>query len=190
MPHWAAASDDEVLEWVQDRATEFVTHVAAAHGDDPRAKAMLAKLQDVQLLQADEYAAQRGTGSWPNGKFKHSLGTLYVAPREPNGRVRTKSSLLKTVVHELAHATRNKEPGEESHSQQWKTTWLWFLSIATKELGWVVDIKCAECTYYGLCDRSLCPKCNWLQNLCGPYVGPPRSRLATAPAAAATEPRQ
>lgn len=169
---WAAASDDEVLAWVQDRVTEFVAHLQSVHGDDPRTKAMLAKLRDVQLLEASEYSA-KGTGSWRNGKFKHSLGTLYVAPRDPSGDVRTQSSLLKTVVHELAHATRFKEPGEDSHSQQWKTTWLWFLSIATQHLGWTVDIKCAECTFYGLCERSLCPKCNWLQNLCGPYVGPP-----------------
>lgn len=168
------STDEEILEWVQDRVTHFVQHLQTRYPDDPRGRVLLSKLEDVQLLEEDE--SEPSGGSWKNGKFKHSTGTLFVAPRDPQGRPRTESSLLKTVVHELAHATRHKEPGEDAHSQQWKQNWLWFLSIATNELGWIVDIKCAECTYYGLCDKSKCPKCNWLQNLCRPYAGPPPKR--------------
>lgn len=163
--------DLRMLEWIQERIDEFLSHLEARYGQDPRAKALFEKLQDVQLMPRAESAPEKG--SWKNGKFKHSTGTLYVAVREPSGDMRSQSSLFKTIVHELAHATRYKEPGEESHSQQWKQTWLWFLSIATQDLGWKVDIKCAECTYYGLCDKAACPKCNWLQNLCRPYTGPP-----------------
>lgn len=167
----ADMTDDEILGWVRSRVVEFATRLRAAHAADPRTAALLDKLRDVRLLAAEE-SAPRG-GSWRNGKFKHSTGVLFVAPRDPRGAVRTASSLLKTVVHELAHATRYKAPGEQAHSPAWKQTWLWFLSVATGELGWRVDIKCAECTYYGLCDRSACPKCTWMQGLCRPYVGPP-----------------
>lgn len=165
------ATDQEILEWVRRRVDQFVNHLEQHHPEDPRYRALLAKLDDVQLL--DDAEAEPRNGSWRNGKFKHSTGTLFFAPRTPDGEPRTESSLLKTVVHELAHATRFKQPGEEAHSQQWKQNWLWFLGIATNELGWKVDIKCAECTYYGLCHRDRCPKCNWLQNLCRPYAGPP-----------------
>lgn len=171
------ADDEEaqgMLRWVRERVQEFVAHLRDEHPDDPRVAVLLAKLRDVRVLDARE-ALPRG-GSWRNGKFKHSVGTLFFAPRTPRGELRTQSSLLKTVVHELAHATRVKERGEESHSQQWKQTWLWFLGVATQELGWQVDIKCAECTYYGLCDRAACPRCTWLQNLCRPYAGPPPKR--------------
>lgn len=168
------ASDEDILELVRGKVTEFVEHVQREHGGDPRVQALLEKLEDVQLLENEEYRP-RG-GSWRNGKFKHSTGTLFIAPRDPGGRPRQQSSLLKTVVHELAHATRYKEPGEDGHSPQWKQTWLWFLDLATGDLGWSVDIKCAECTYYGLCDHSQCPKCTWLQNLCKPYSGPPAKR--------------
>lgn len=167
-------SDDEVLDWLRERVDEFVGLLTDAHPADPRSEALLAKLRDVRLLPAAESAPR--AGAWRNGKFKHSTGVLFVAPRDPRGDVRTASSLLKTVVHELAHATRFKAPGEDAHSPQWKQTWLWFLSLATGELGWPVDIKCAECTYYGLCEtdaRDACPRCNWLQNLCKPYAGPP-----------------
>lgn len=166
------AEDAAALEWVRERVNEFAVHLHERHPDDRRAQALLEKLRDVQLLEADE-AAPRG-GSWRNGKFKHSTGVLSVAPRDPRGEMRTHSSLMKTIVHELAHATRTKEPGEDAHSQQWKQTWLWFLQVATQELGWKVDIKCAECTFYGLCDKQHCPKCNWLQGLCRPYAGAPR----------------
>lgn len=160
--------DAETLRWLTARVSEFTGHLRARHPADDRTRALLAKLREVRLLPAAESAA-RG-GSWMNGKFKHSTGQLFVAATDGRGRPRTRSSLLKTLVHELAHATRFKEEGETSHSQRWKQTWLWFLEIATQELGWSVDIKCAECTFYGLCDRSQCPKCNWLQNLCRPYT--------------------
>lgn len=165
-------SDGDVLAFVRERVDEFVDHLRARHGDDPRARDLFEKLQDVRLLEPEESAPR--SGSWRNGKFKHSTGTLYVAPRDLRGDIRTESSLLKTIVHELAHATRYKTMGEVSHSQAWKQTWLWFLSIATQELDWAVDIKCAECSFYGLCEKSQCPKCNWLQNLCRPYTGDPK----------------
>jgi hypothetical protein len=166
--------DQQILIWVRARVQEFVDHLRRRHAADPRAAILFRKLRDVQLLDSEE--SRPRAGSWKNGKFKHSVGTLYVAPRDLGGRARSRSSLLRTVVHELAHATRVKEPGEAGHSPQWKQAWLWFLEIATQELGWAVDIKCAECTFYGLCDRSQCPKCNWLQTLCRPYAGAPRAR--------------
>lgn len=165
------AKDDKILSWIEDHVDTFVEHVQNTYPDDPRVSDLLDKLSHVELLDADESAPKEGT--WKNGKFKHSTGVLYVAPRDQYGTLRTHSSLMKTIVHELAHATRHKEPGETSHSPQWKQTWLWFLKIATQELGWKVDIKCAECTFYGLCDKSRCPKCNWLQELCRPYTGKP-----------------
>lgn len=164
--------DQDVLAWVGERVDEFVNLLERQHPGDPRSRALFAKLTGVRLLRACESVPDGG--SWKNGKFKHSTGVLYVAPRDVTGEFRTESSLLKTVVHELAHATRFKEPGEGSHSPAWKQTWLWFLRLATDNLGWEVDIKCAECSFYGLCDQSQCPKCNWLQNLCRPYTGRPK----------------
>lgn len=168
-------SDRDVLDWLTARVEEFVGLLERKHGADPRAQALFAKLGDVRLLADCESVPDRG--SWKNGKFKHSTGVLYVAPRDVTGALRTESSLLKTVVHELAHATRFKQPLEAAHSPAWKQTWLWFLKLATEELGWRVDIKCAECSFYGLCAsdaRAQCPKCNWMQNLCRPYTGRPK----------------
>lgn len=165
-------TDFQVLTWLRARVSQFMEHLEDNYAEDPRARDLFSKLRHVELLDPTE--SKPNSGSWKNGKFKHSTGTLFVAPRDLHGTVRTESSMLKTVVHELAHATRYKEFGEASHSQQWKQTWLWFLGIATQDLGWTVDIKCAECSFYGLCDKAQCPKCNWLQNLCKPYTGMPK----------------
>lgn len=166
-------TDREVLDWIRERVDRFTEHLEATHPDDPRTQALFDKLSDVRLLGSGE--SEPSGGSWKNGKFRHSTGVMYVAPRDLHGAVRSESSLSKTIVHELAHATRHKERGEASHSPQWKQTWLWFLEIATQDLGWVVDIKCAECTFYGLCEQDgHCPKCNWLQSLCKPYTGKPK----------------
>lgn len=164
-------TDEQVLQWLNERIGDFITRLQTAHPQNPQTRILMSKLTNVILLPAEESVPRNG--AWTNGKFKHSTGELFIAPRDPQGEVRTQSSLLKTVVHELAHATRIKLPGEESHSTQWKNIWRFYLQVGTEELGWDVDIKCAECTFYGLCEQSECPKCRWLQATCGPYTGPP-----------------
>lgn len=171
MATFAAAEDMATLAWLRERVAQMMTYLHTHHADDSRARALFKKLADVQLLPNEEIKQQ--AGSWRNGKFKHSTGVLYVGARDNNMALRSTSSLLKTVVHELAHATRFKSSTEGSHSMQWRQTWLWLLEIATQKLGWEIEVKCAQCTYYGLCEPSQCPKCTWLANLCKPYVGPP-----------------
>ena len=34
--------------------------------------------------------------------------------------------------------------------------------IATEQLGITVRLTCGECQMYGVCDRVMCPKCNWV----------------------------
>lgn len=161
--------DREVLEYLQDRVQEFVMYIQDTHPEDPRTRALTSKLTSVELLPQDARE-----GSKIMGKFKHSTGQLYVSPKDYYGNFRPEGSLNMTLVHEMAHGTRHKEPGETAHSPAWKQAFLWFLGIATHELGWDVDVSCSVCNFYGLCERSQCVKCNWLQNLCKPYTGGPK----------------
>ncbi len=157
--------------WVREQVQALVDHVRLAYPDDPRTVAIIDKVRGVRALDPSDMRETPAPGSWHSGKFKHSTGELFVALHDHQGVPRTASSIRKTIVHEVAHATRYKEPGESSHSQQWKQTWLWLLNVATAELGWQVDVRCAECSYYGLCETHQCPKCHWMLNLCKPYVG-------------------
>lgn len=158
-------------EWVQAQVGALLDHIQHAHADDPRTAAVVSKVRGVRAQDVLESSTTPAPGTWHSGKYKHSTGELFVALRDLSGAPRPASSIRKTIVHELAHATRSKNSGEASHSQQWKQTWLWLLNVATAELGWEVDVRCAECSYYGLCDTHQCPRCRWMLNLCKPYVG-------------------
>lgn len=159
---------DEV--WLQGEVAALRDHVLRTYPDDPRIATIVRKLRSVKAMEATEVRATPAPGMWHSGKFKHSTGELSVALTDYLGVPRTVSAVRKTIVHELAHASRVKEPGETSHSQQWKQTWLWLLNVATTQLKWDVDVRCSECSFYGLCDTHQCPKCQWMLNLCKPYV--------------------
>lgn len=161
--------DASALEYCQKTVRKIVDHLVRHHGTDQRTKTILAKLQGVALLP------MRKTGStYSTGMFSHADGTLYVCPRDANGLARTQKSLNKTIVHELAHATRFKYLGETSHSTDWKSSWIFLLDVCTRELGMDVEVPCSSVSFYGLSRRD-CPSCDWESAKdCGPYRGPPR----------------
>lgn len=169
--NWSRASDGDVLRWIRSRVGEFVGHMRDRHDGDARVEPLLGRLRAVALLPADE-AAPRASGNRRGGKFNYSSGTLFVTARTPDGKPRSRASLSKTVLHELAHSSRVKGPGEDGHGPAWRENYLFFLEVATKELGWRVDMVCSDCSFYNVCKPD-CPKCTWVQRLCKPYVGPP-----------------
>ena len=167
----ALCTDGEVLDWMRTQVEQVITHLQTRHPNDARTKALVANVKAVHLLPLGE-TVPNANGVSLNGKYRYSSGELYVASRDSKGKLRTKSSMNQTILHELGHATKNKLlPNEDHHSPSWKQAWLWLLEVATKELGWQVDVVCAQCTNYGMCSQTQCPKCIWLQRLCKPYVG-------------------
>lgn len=152
-----AAEDARILTRLRATVDAIKAHLRARHGDDPRAANITAKLRDVQLLPPRPGSTPR---SYVSGLFVHTTGVLMVAPRDGAGRVRTPASLNKTIVHELAHATRFKHFGESSHSKEWKAAFVWLLDVATRELGMDVEVGCSVVKYYGL-TREMCPWCIW-----------------------------
>ena len=168
---WTAAEDSRMLAHIRKNVTQFKDHLVSRHKDDPRTVALLAKLRDVQLLPPRPGSAP---GTYNSGLFVHSTGVLMVAPRDGSGKLRSDASLNKTILHELAHATRFKHLGESSHSKQWKEAFAWFLDIATRELGMEVELGCSAVKYYGLA-REHCPWCIWDTPAqgCGPSAALP-----------------
>lgn len=165
-----SAEDAEVLGFLQSQISAFKKHLQSRYPSDERTKALLAKFKDVGLLPAKKHSGN----VYNSGQFSHSTGKLLVAPRDGHGHVRSHASLNKTIVHELAHATRFKYIGESSHSEEWKSSWFWFLKIATDELHWDVEVSCSAVTFYGL-DKKSCPGCRFERDpsSCGPFTGPP-----------------
>lgn len=161
-----APEEARVLEGLRQRATQVISHVRTSRANDPRTRMLLERVKRVELLSPEE-SKPNADGSFKNGKFSYGNGTVYVRARDTKGVIRTWPSLCMTLLHELAHAGRKKEPNETSHSKGWNDTWVWLLSIATQELGWVVEVKCSDCGFYGLCDRPTCPRCEWKNTRCG-----------------------
>lgn len=163
--------DFRILKYVQATVERIKRHLATHHGEDERTKYMLAKLRGVRLLQK---RGRRNSGTYNSGMFSHGTGILYVAPRDNRGIPRDEQSLNKTIVHEMAHASRFKYPGEKSHSGKWKSAWVFFLNVCTEELGMSVDVPCSSVTFYGL-KKSDCPSCDWETDpgACPAYRGPP-----------------
>lgn len=163
--------DARTLKYVQSTVDRVKRHLATHHHEDERTKFLLAKLRGVRLLQT---RGSSRSGTYNSGMFSHGTGILYVAPRDNKGNLRDEKSLNKTIVHEMAHASRFKYPGEKSHSAKWKNTWVFFLNVCTKELGMDVDMPCSSVTFYGL-SKDDCPTCEWETDptSCPPYTGPP-----------------
>ena len=149
--------DERVLRFLKTRVRQFVHHLQNAYPDDPLTKNILAKMTDVQLLP---YKKGKTPTSYTSGLFDHSTGTIRIAARDGSGTLRDESSINKSIVHEIAHGTRFKYIGEQSHSDEWKTAWKKFLKIATEDLGWNVEAPCSSYQFYGLTPGD-CPKCIW-----------------------------
>jgi len=161
--------DAASLEYIRKTVEKFKEHLESKYREDERTKALLSKLRGVRLLPQ-----KRRGNTYNSGLFSHPTGLLMISARDGQGRLRTHGSLNKSIVHELAHATRFKYPGETSHSTTWKSAWVFFLNIATKDLGMEVDVPCSSVTFYGLEKRD-CPDCDWEREpeRCDPYTGPP-----------------
>lgn len=161
--------DAASLDYIRKTVEKFRHHLETNHRNDERTRAMLSKLRGVRLLPQ-----QRTGNTYISGLFSHPTGLLMISARDGMRKLRTYGSLNKSIIHELAHATRFKYPGEKSHSTSWKSAWIFFLSVATKELGMVVDVPCSSVTFYGL-QKNDCPECDWESepDSCDPYTGPP-----------------
>lgn len=155
-------NEDRVIRFIERQTTEFVKYLREKYPNDQMTKNLLAKFSGVQLLT---YMKGNTNKSYISGLFDHATGVLKIAPRDSAGNIRDEQSLNKSIVHELAHATRFKYIGETSHSNDWKTAWKKFLKIATEDLGWKVESNCSSQKFYGLTPGD-CPNCVWDNEEC------------------------
>ncbi|AGE50905.1 hypothetical protein PBCVCVB1_598L [Paramecium bursaria Chlorella virus CVB-1] len=148
-------SDEQTLRFLEKQVRMFIKHLKENYPDSDLTRNLLAKFSGVQLLP---FRKGSTANSYTSGMFDHSTGTLKVAARDGGGSLRDETSLNRSVVHELAHGTRFKYPGETSHSGDWKSAWKTFLKIATEELLWKVELPCSSIKFYGL-QKEDCPNC-------------------------------
>ena len=90
------------------------------------------------------------------GSFNTLSGCLYFRPVLE----KTRPEQLGIMLHELAHSSGAQ------HDDEWKNAFLYFVNIATTQMGWSVALKCpVVCRSYGICNRSNCENCDFLPNV-------------------------
>lgn len=164
--------DDADETWLEGKLAELHAHLSKA---DPELEEEVSVVKDVRILEdADARKLPNGRIGFKSGKFQHSTGVLFVGGRDGKGRRRSRAGMLMTLLHEMAHATMGPTEtsrGKIPHNKAWRKVWMTLLKHATQHLGWEVEVRCAECTYYDLCETKQCPKCQWMQETCAPYQG-------------------
>lgn len=165
--------DDDDEPWIEARLDDLKAHLAK---QDPALAARVAVVADVKLLPDDAPPHRLPSGKVGSitGKFQHRTGTLWISRQDARGYKRSRPSMLMTLLHEMAHAVHGPTKNFDTHmphGNHWNDTWMELLYHATQHMGWDVEARCAECTYYGLCDASQCPRCRFAQKTCDPYQG-------------------
>jgi hypothetical protein len=97
------------------------------------------------------------------GKINRWIKTIYVSidHEQDLGDPAVKAFYNHIFLHELAHTSGY------GHANDWRNAFIWFLKLATEELGVPVRVQCRTCTLYGICDKQFCPKCSWeKENTC------------------------
>ena len=142
----AANAVEETLRlYVQQRGREFVTHLKNSnHANDPRAQAAIISWAGFVHIFSEAGA-----------RFNRSTGCMYI---NPSVQSVTRARMNTKFLHELAHSTCC------GHDTKWQSAFKYFLGIATQELGWICDVECGICTKYGICSKSECPKCTWIDD--------------------------
>jgi hypothetical protein len=63
--------------------------------------------------------------------------------------------LQSKICHELAHLTGF------GHDRKWRDTWKYLLNITSRDLGWKNSLDCGSCIKYKMCNKNICPRCDW-----------------------------
>ncbi len=152
--------DQQQAALVQTRYQQLVNHLRANHANERRVQAMFVAVSDVRLMP--EYVNNSGGSGYLYGLTNTQSGLIELAAREKDGTLRTESGILNTLVHELAHATLIFDELFNDHGPRWKEAYLWLANVATKELGWQLEVQCRYCKQYSICYQAACPQCSWL----------------------------
>ena len=134
-------------------AKQFLDHCLAtpALASDTRVR-NLARIWNRHVLLSDF----PGDDANVLGSFNTISGCLYFRPVLE----KTLPEQLGILLHELAHSNGAQ------HDDKWKDCFLFFVNIATTEMGWSVALKCpTQCKSYGICSKSNCENCDWLPNI-------------------------
>jgi hypothetical protein len=123
----------------------FLKHLDTYHGSDARTlRAMQAWNGRVKILYDEKMIV----------RFSRNTGCLFINP-DVSEVWNNPSKLNALLLRHLAHKTCC------SYNAKWMNTYVFYIRVATEELGMDVSLGCDDCTRYGLCRLAMCPECSW-----------------------------
>ena len=133
----------ETARVLEADALHFLEHLKKQYPNDSRTQLLDARW-NKRILPSSPYERTQIKAS-----FNKKSGCLHLALHES----RPRAQLLGIMLHELAHCVG------VGHDEDFRKTWIQFLNVATRELGWDVALHCQNaCTSYNVCGAncSLC----------------------------------
>lgn len=156
-------AETQLVERATRLIKEFVDHLRQKYGGDPRARQLFQTWRGPVRILSGPRA--------PGGRFSPLDGSMGLNPKIPDNA--NDARLRSKLLHELAHSSR------DGHGVRWRDTWLWFLNIATGDLGWTCALTSDGCRKYSVCDTQDCPKCTFVGPDMSCIVGNPNNEFTT-----------
>lgn len=146
----------KLLDFLTTRGREFLAHMLAKYPADPRTLT-LNKHWSRQIVGYSE------RGDQLEGAWAKMYGPLYNKCIAYNMILNNSvPRSLTRMLHEMSHIAADPD-GQEGHTPRFYETQRWFLGIATRELGWVVENWCREtCDVPKGREASACTTCGWV----------------------------
>jgi flagellar motor protein MotB len=83
-----------------------------------------------------------------------------------------KATQTAILLHELGHSSQGL------HNEEWRNAYMFFVNIATFNLGINVFLSCNECMEYGICNKLMAPKSDF-EDICHCFLRPDGSVIDT-----------
>jgi hypothetical protein len=133
-----------LVRWTSRILRMFLKHLDVHHGSDARTlRAMHAWNGRIKIVR------EKGVIF----RFSKRTGCLLVNPDAPVAS--DPPRFIAVMLRHLAHTTCCP------HNSSWLDAYIFYLQVATEELGMNVSLECSDCTRYGVCYRAMCPRCSW-----------------------------
>lgn len=135
------------MDALRDNMRTFLRHLVTYHPGDIRTQKLMATYSGA-LVNTDEFPRRTIRGS-----FSKETGIMKLRVSDPD---LSDAQVRAVLLHELAHTS-----GYE-HDVEWRDTFLFFCNVATRELGWDVNLSQPHnCRAHAICSAGMCALCGF-----------------------------
>lgn len=148
-------AEDSLLKYAKDMSAALMAHLKAKYPDSIYTQKLVVNLEDIRLMP--EFARKSALGL-----SSSRTGIIELNVQNQNSTLRPRDAMLDTLLHEMGHIATSfgSDPGGP-HGPNFTKGYMWLANVATKDLKWKVTTRCSVCDMYNICDKGVCPACQW-----------------------------